>query len=34
MELIAEGKYVNYVPDDTELEGLKDIVGKIKNIVK
>ncbi|MFA5304096.1 MAG: FprA family A-type flavoprotein [Candidatus Omnitrophota bacterium] len=32
MELISEGRYLNYVPDDTELEGLKDIVGKIKNL--
>lgn len=34
IELIAEGRYINYVPDDTELESLNDVVAKIKNIVQ
>ncbi|MDD4182824.1 MAG: FprA family A-type flavoprotein [Candidatus Omnitrophica bacterium] len=33
MELLAEGKYINYVPDSIELDGLKEIVDKIKNIM-
>lgn len=33
MELLAEGKYINYIPDNTELEGLKDIVTKVKTLV-
>ncbi|MCK9573396.1 MAG: FprA family A-type flavoprotein [Candidatus Omnitrophica bacterium] len=33
MELLAEGRYANYIPDDTELDNLKDIVIKIKNLL-
>ncbi|MDD4955498.1 MAG: FprA family A-type flavoprotein [Candidatus Omnitrophica bacterium] len=33
MELLAEGRYINYVPDDIELEGLKDIIVKVKNLL-
>lgn len=33
IELIAEGKYFNYIPDDAELESLKDIVVKIKDLL-
>lgn len=34
MELISEGVYMNYVPDDTELENLKEVVLKIKNVMR
>jgi flavorubredoxin len=34
MELISEGRYVQYIPDGDDLEGLKDIAIKIKNILK
>jgi len=34
MELISEGRYVQYIPDNNDLEGLTDIVLKIKDILK
>jgi flavorubredoxin len=34
IELIAEGKYVNFIPDDSDLESLKTIVSKIKAVIK
>ncbi|MFA5008077.1 MAG: FprA family A-type flavoprotein [Candidatus Omnitrophota bacterium] len=33
MELLGEGRYVNYVPEGTELDNLKDVVAKVKNIM-
>jgi flavorubredoxin len=33
IELFTEGRYLNYVPEDTELENLKEAVLKIKNII-
>ena len=34
MELISEGAYINYVPDDTELESLKEVILKIKDVMR
>jgi flavorubredoxin len=34
IELLAEGRYINYVPDGRELDNLKDIVIKIKSLLK
>jgi flavorubredoxin len=34
IELISEGKYFQYIPDSEELESLKDIVAKIKELLK
>ena len=34
MELITEGRYFNYIPDDTELDSFMDIVIKIKSLLK
>ena len=34
MELIDEGRYFQYIPDEQELEGLKDIVSKTKEVIK
>jgi flavorubredoxin len=34
MQFFTEGKYFQYVPDKEELEGLKEIVIKIKNLLK
>jgi flavorubredoxin len=33
MELIAEGKYFNYVPEEKELESLEEIALKIKDLL-
>jgi flavorubredoxin len=33
IELIGESKYFNYIPDETELESLKDPVAKIKELL-
>ena len=33
MELISDGKYFKYIPDKDELECLKDIVKKIKEVL-
>lgn len=34
MELISEGRYIQYIPDSNDLEGLKEVALKIKNILK
>jgi len=34
MELLAEGKYINYIPDANELDSFKDIIAKVKTLVK
>lgn len=33
IELLAEGRYLNYVPDKEEISGLKDIVAKVKDLL-
>jgi flavorubredoxin len=34
LDLIGEGRYFQYVPDESELEGLRDVVLKIKDVLK
>ncbi|UCC94543.1 MAG: FprA family A-type flavoprotein [Candidatus Omnitrophota bacterium] len=34
IELISEGRYFQYVPDEKELESLKDVVSKMKDVLE
>lgn len=33
MELISEGKYVQFIPDEAELNSLKEVVSKVKKVL-